>query len=208
MNGKDQEIEVKFYIRDLGSIEKLLQELGADQVQARTHEYNLRFDTPNGDLTQRDQLLRLRKDTADRVTYKGPGFTLDGVYHRKEIQFAVSDFNAAQAFLEALGYQVSMVYEKFRTVYAMGDALVTLDELPLGNFIEIEGPDPKSIQKTSQQLGIRWAARITGSYLSLFQTACQTMGIKTNNLTFADFADIVVMPGHLGVHPADGSNVG
>jgi adenylate cyclase class 2 len=150
----------------------------------------------------------LRKDTADRVTYKGPGLTLDGVYHRKEIQFTVSDFNAAQAFLEALGYQISMVYEKFRTVYALGDVLVTLDELPLGNFIEVEGPDPKSIQQTSQQLGVRWASRITSSYISLFQIACQTMHLKTNNLTFADFVNIVVMPDHLGVHPADGSNEG
>ena len=113
MDGKDREIEVKFYVRGLISTEKLLQELGADQVQARTHEYNLRFDTPDGELTQRDHVLRLRKDSAARVTYKGPGFTLDGVYHRKEIEFAVSDFDAAQTLLEALGYQVSMVYEKF-----------------------------------------------------------------------------------------------
>ncbi len=206
MNGKGQEIEVKFLVHDLGNVEKILQELGANQVQARIHEYNLRFDTQDGVLTQRDHLLRLRRDTANRVTYKGPGHTLDEVYHRKEIQFTVSDFDAARVFLEVLGFQVSMIYEKFRTAYSLGDVLVTLDELPFGNFIEIEGPDSTSIKKTSQMLGMHWAARITASYATLFQTACHSLDTKPNNLTFEDFSNIVVLPHHLGVHPADRSN--
>jgi adenylate cyclase class 2 len=147
----------------------------------------------------------LRKDNADRLTYKCPGFTLDGVYHRKEIEFAVSDFDAAQTLLEALGYQVSMVYEKFRTVYTFGDVLVSLDEMPFGNFIEIEGPDGDTIREASQKLELRWATRIAASYASLFQAARLALDLKTHNLTFADFANIVVLPGHLGVHPADRS---
>jgi adenylate cyclase class 2 len=208
MDGKNQEIEVKFYVRDLISTEEHLQELGANQVQVRTYEYNLRFDTPGGDLTQGDQILRLRKDTVDRVTYKGPGISLDGVLHRKEIELSVSDFDAAQALLEALGYQVSMVYEKYRTIYALGDVMVTLDEMPFGKFIEIEGPDGASIREASHKLGLRWAARIATNYAALFQAACQSLDIKTHNLTFADFADIIVLPEHIGVHLADGSKGG
>ena len=59
-------------------------------------------------------MLRLRRDSSVRLTYKGPGKTIDGVHLRKEIEFAASDFDAAQAFLEALGYQVQMIYEKYR----------------------------------------------------------------------------------------------
>jgi adenylate cyclase class 2 len=206
MNVKDEEIEVKFYVQDLGTIENRLQELGAERVQSRTHEYNLRFDTPDDVLTQSDQLLRLRRDSASHMTYKGPGITLDGVYHRKEIQFTLSDFDAAQAFLEALGYHVTIIYEKFRSEYSLGDVMVTLDELPIGDFIEIEGPDSVSIKETSCMLGLRWTTRITGNYLSLFQNACQAMEIKPNNLTFKDLANTVVLPVHLGVHPADGSS--
>jgi adenylate cyclase class 2 len=205
---ENQEIEIKFYVRDLISPEEHIQALGANQVQARTHEYNLRFDTPGGDLAQGDQILRLRKDTVDRVTYKGPGFSLDGVLHRREIELSVSDFDAAQALLEALGYQVSMVYEKYRTIYALGDVLVMLDEMPFGKFIEIEGPDGTRIREASHKLGLRWAARIAANYAVLFQAACQSLEIKTHNLTFADFDDIVVLPDHLGVHLADGSKDG
>jgi adenylate cyclase class 2 len=198
-----QEIEVKFYVRSLGSTETNLQELGASQIQTRTHEYNLRFDTIDGERTQRNQIIRLRKDTADRLTYKGPGITVDGIYLRKEIEFTVSDFDAAQAFLEALGYQVSMIYEKFRTVYALGAVMVTLDEMPFGYFIEIEGPDRDTIREASQKLELNWEARIAASYTTLFQVACRELGIKIKNLTFTNFADIVVLPGHLGVHPAE-----
>lgn len=205
MDEKNLEIEVKFYIWDLNTMEVRLQELGAKKVQPRTHEYNLRFDTPAGELVQQNQVLRLRKDTADRVTFKGPGVVQEGVYHRKEIEFEVSDFNAAQAFLEALGYQVSMIYEKFRTVYALGEVLVTLDEMPFGNFIEIEGPDSHSIQETSRMLGLPWVVRIAASYASLFQAACQAAGLETNQLTFAAFAGRDLRPEHLGVQPAQDS---
>lgn len=86
--------------------------------------------------------------------------------------------------------------------------LVTLDGMTFGNFIEIEGPDGDTIREASQKLGLRWAARIAASYVTLFQAARQALGLKTHNLTFADFANIVILPGHLRVHPADRSRWG
>ena len=127
---KDQELEVKFYVKDLASVERRLVALEARLVQPRAHEINLRFDTPAGDLARGLQVLRLRQDTAARLTYKGPAQARDGVRVRQEIEFVVEDFETARAFLEALGYRVSMLYEKFRTVYDIDDVHVTLDELP------------------------------------------------------------------------------
>jgi adenylate cyclase class 2 len=203
MVGKTREIEIKFYVQDLNTIKTRLLELGAKQVQPRTHEYNLRFDIPAGQLTLDDKLIRLRRDTANRITYKGPGAEIDGVYHRSEVEFEVSDFNAAKAFLEALGYQVSLIYEKFRATFRFKDVMVALDELPLGNFVEIEGPDGDSILRASQELAFQWQARIAASYGSLFKTACQAMSRAPQNLTFSDFADLNVIPEHLGVEIAD-----
>lgn len=206
MHNKDQEIEVKFYVHGLDKIEATLQRLGAHQVQTRLYEYNLLFDTRDHELTRKNQVLRLRKDNADRVTYKGPGFTLDGVYHREEIEFNVSDFAATQAFLEALGYQIYLIYEKFRTIYTLCDVLVTMDELPIGNFIEIEGTGGDSIREASQKLDLEWNTRITESYASLFRKACQAIESEAKNLTFSDFDGITVLPGYLGVDPADSSS--
>jgi adenylate cyclase class IV len=102
MTTSNQELEVKFYLTGLGTLRKTLEGLRAILVQPRTYELNLRFDTPEGLLTQNQQVLRLRQDTANRLTYKGPGQALDGVSARTEIEFTVGDFENAQKLLAAL----------------------------------------------------------------------------------------------------------
>ena len=156
---KDQELEVKFLIADLPALENCLQSLGAQQVQQRVHEVNLRLDTPDLALTNSLQVLRLRQDSLARVTYKGPGSDQGGVRIRQEIEFAVSDFDSARNLFRALGYDVAMMYEKYRAVYDLDDVHVTLDEMPYGDFIEVEGPLPASILAASQMLGLTWEAR-------------------------------------------------
>jgi len=80
-----------------------VEEQGAILIEARLHEVNLRYDTPDGELTRTAQVLRLRQDKAAHLTYKGKGETSGEVYIRREIEFTVGDFQAARAFLEALG---------------------------------------------------------------------------------------------------------
>ena len=58
----------------------------------------------------------------------------------RKSKFEVSSFDNAKALLEALGYRVSVMYEKYRTTYDWGGCEVTLDEMPYGDFAEIEGP--------------------------------------------------------------------
>ncbi len=135
--------------------------------QPRTHEVNLRFDTPDQALTRSLQVLRLRQDSKARLTYKGPGRDEGGVRLRQEIEFIVSDFDEARSLFEALGYEIAMMYEKYRTVYELGEVHVTLDEMPFGAFAELEGPDPTSIQAAAQRLGLNWQARVLDSYTAI-----------------------------------------
>ena len=44
--------------------------------------------------------------------------------------------------LRALGYAPSFRYEKFRAEWTDGKGQVVVDETPIGNFCEIEGPAP------------------------------------------------------------------
>ena len=121
MSTSNKELEAKFYLTDLGWLQESLTEQSAKLVQPRTYERNLRFNTSEGILTQSRQVLRLRVDTANHLTYKGPGEVKDGVSARSEIEFTVGDFENAKALLEALGYQVSMIYEKYaRFMISMG----------------------------------------------------------------------------------------
>jgi adenylate cyclase, class 2 len=199
----EQEIEVKLLVRDLPALEQRLQTLGARLVQARTYEQNLRFDTPEGKLRQSFQVLRLRRDLNVYLTYKGPAETIEGARVRKEIEISVSDFQTTWHLLLELGYQVSMIYEKYRTVYDLQNSLVSLDELPYGNFIEIEGPDPAVIYEINQKLGLNWESRVPESYTALFEDLQLSKGLDFRDLIFENFAGMKISPQDLNIIPAD-----
>jgi len=199
----DQELEVKYYVADLAAVAARLGELGATCTQARVLEINLRFDTPGGDLTRAMQVRRRRRETASRLTYKGPPLNKGGARLRQEIEFEVSDFAAARAFLEALGYRVGLVYEKYRAAYDLDGCEVSLDELPYGAFVEIEGPDPDAIRKASAGLGLDWQASIPLSYTALFERLRASLGLAFRDLAFEPFASLHITSAQLGVQAAD-----
>ena len=199
----DQEIEIKLYLSNMAAFHRRVEEQGARLVEARLHEVNLRFDTPDGELTRTAQVLRLRQDNVAHLTYKGKGDTGGDVYIRREIEFTVGDFQAARTFLEALGYIINLMYEKYRTSYNLDGVIVTLDEMPFGNFSELEGPDAESIHQVAEKLGVNWEARITDSYTSLFAHLKNGLGLTFRDLSFENFKGITVSPQALGVQPAD-----
>ena len=203
MGGNQQELEIKLYLSNLAAFQNEVEELGGKLVEPRLHEINLRFDTPDGDLTSSAQVLRLRQDTAARMTYKGPGEAVGGVYARREIEFTVSDYQSAQLLLETLGFQVSLMYEKYRTTYSLEGLQVTLDEMPYGNFTEIEGSDPSAIRAAAVKLGVNWEARILESYTSLFDLLREKQNLTFRDLSFANFFELKISPEDLGVNPAD-----
>jgi len=203
MSDQYQELEVKYFVTDLGKFDNRIKVLGANIIQPRVHEINLCFDTPQKDLAGNTEILRLRKDNAYRLTYKGPGEIVDGLLSRKEIEISISSFDDSKKLLEALGYRVSYTYEKFRTEFELSGVLVSLDEMPFGYFVEVEGPDNESIKMTSQDLNLEWSEKITVSYAVLFKVFCLNSGKDIENLTFSDFENIEVLPGMLGVKPAD-----
>ena len=200
---ENQELEVKLYVSDLEALKKKLIALGASTKQARTREINLRFDTANGELTRNFKALRLRSDTAARLTYKGPSSSKDGVRVRQEIEFEVSDFSAARSFLEALGYQVAMIYEKQRAEYSLLGTSISLDELPYGDFVEIEGDDPQVIRQVSDMLVLNWENRVFESYVTLFIRLQSEYNLEFRDLIFDNFEELDFSLDILGIKAAD-----
>jgi adenylate cyclase class 2 len=200
---EDQELEVKFYLTNRREIENRVRELGASRTSIRTYEINLRFDSPDGGLTAAQKVLRLRQDTRARLTYKGPSQNREDVAARQEIEFQVDDFGAARRFLEALGYVVNVIYEKYRTTYELENVQITLDDLPYGRFCEIEGPDAASIHSMAEKIGLDWSARVTDSYMALFSCLKERQSLDFRDLTFANFERLRVSPEDLGVRVAD-----
>lgn len=203
-NLKEEEIEVKFYIQNIDQIHKKLQVFGAVLQKPRVFESNLRFDSPDGCLSANKQVLRLRCDTEIIITYKGPAQIDQPVSVREEIEIQVDDHERARHLLEALGYVVYMRYEKYRTTYTYQQVIVVVDELPIGNFIEIEGPNATSIHAMAKLLDLDWENRIPASYIYLFEQIKKSRPeIKDKPLTFAELSQFQFSAADIGVTPAD-----
>lgn len=203
MTNSNQEIEAKFYVTGLDRIKQRLHELEAHLIQERILETNIRFDLPDAQLRSKGRVLRLRRDTEARLTYKGGSQSKQGVLSRTEIEFTVGDFDKAKQFLEALGYQEFLRYDKYREVYELDGCHIMLDELPYGYFVEIEGEGVETIQKASARLRLKWDAAITRSYNALFDSVKRALNLKFTDLAYENFEGIEVKPEHLGVTPAD-----
>jgi len=203
---ENQEIEIKFYVQDLDRLRNRVAALGGKLVQPRVLEMNLRYDTVDGALARNFQVLRLRRDTESRLTFKGPALMSQGVRVRQEIEFTVDDFEKANQFLAALGYQTTMIYEKFRTVYDLDRVHVTLDEMPYGQFVELEGPDVPTLKSVNEKLGLNWDAGAPGSYTTLFEAIRQKKGLSFRDLTFENFETLAITADDLGVVRADEPN--
>jgi adenylate cyclase, class 2 len=137
---------------------------------ARTLEVDQLFDRPSFELRQAGLVLRLRKSGArSTVTYKGPA-SRETYKSREEIEFDISDPAAFAAVLDRLGYQPGFRYEKYRTMFSDPDAhgVVTLDETPIGVFLELEG-SKYWIDLAAERLGFTSPTYITSSYAALYR---------------------------------------
>ena len=165
------EIEAKLKVDSLGEIERKLAELGAEFL-AEQLQTDYHFDDTNATLTKADRCLRLRKQMVGKseslfLTYKGAK-ERSNLKKRQEIELEIKDADSVRKLLSALGYEQSLVVEKKRRLWQLGDCEVALDQLPLlGDFVEIEGPDEEKIATVQKSLGLTDLAHIAESYASL-----------------------------------------
>ena len=197
------EQEIKFYIEDLDRLIARAQATGADLIRPRVLERNLRLDTPEGDFLRDSRVLRIRQDDGVRVTYKDNAHNENGMVVRTEIEFSTDNLEVTRKFFEALGYQVIVIYEKYRQVYDLDGVSVTLDEMPYGDFVEIEGPDTEGIRKVNNLLELDWDARIMESYVVLFNRINRELALGLRDLIFENFTGVDVSLEALNLKPAD-----
>lgn len=187
------ETELKLYVTDLQVVEQRLNAAGATLKTPRVYETNVRYDDDDNTLQQARQVLRLRRDQRVRLTFKDESGERNesGVSSRYEAEVDVSDFDAMQAILERLGFHAFMIYEKYRTTYALEGAEVTLDEMPYGSFVEIEG-DEAAIDRVVERLNLHDARRMAAGYVTLFENVKRHLGLEFQDLTFENFKNVDV----------------
>jgi adenylate cyclase class 2 len=187
------ETEVKIYLPNLGAMQRSLESAQAGMVKPRLFERNLRYENAERSLAPNGIVLRLRQDDRGRITYKGPAITHEatGISTRAELETEIGDITIMDAILQKLGFQVSLIYEKYRTTYELHGAEIVLDEMPYGNFMEIEG-ESGAIEQVLHMLNLSETPRIIGSYVVLFEAVKTALGLDFRDLSFANFAGIHV----------------
>jgi adenylate cyclase class 2 len=180
-----REIEIKFRVADLRALNRKLRAAGFRLTTRRTHEMNTLYDLPGEILRSRKELLRLRKyGPVWTLTHKSGG---KRARHssRIELETAVADGKKLDLILRALGYAPTFRYEKFRAEWSDAKGQVVVDETPIGNFCEIEGPS-RWIDATAKKLGVQPADYITKNYATLFADWKQETKSTAREMTFKD----------------------
>ena len=180
------ETEVKIRLADRGAARRAIERAGFHVSAARQFESNTIYDTRDFALRRQQMILRLREAGDVRViTWKGPRQA--GPHKsRAELETSVGSVDTLHEIFTQLGYRPVFRYEKYRTEFTAEGApgVITLDETPIGDFLELEGPGDW-IDQTARQLGFSEPDYILDSYGRLYVAECERRGLEPTDMVFA-----------------------
>jgi adenylate cyclase class 2 len=160
------EVEKKFRLtkRQRDAVLKRLAEVGAS-LQGEEFEENTIY---NGELLKSGTcVLRIRRVGRNAtLTYKKRIPSASTIKQQREEETGIADPEAMEAILEALGFTPSLVYEKRRQTWRLGNAEIVIDVLPFGLFMEIEGR-VNEIKAVERKLGLKGLRAESATYPQL-----------------------------------------
>ncbi|MBM3778346.1 MAG: class IV adenylate cyclase [Acidimicrobiia bacterium] len=156
---------------------------GATPLRARRLQEDCLLDTADGRLRATGLVLRIRRDRGrSLVTLKGP-VQPGPMKVREEDETMVGDGDVLLKVFEELGLQVSFRYQKYREEFSAEEVTLTIDETPIGTFVEIEGGE-RGILAMARTLGRAPADFLLDSYRGLFLRHCDEQGIAATDMVF------------------------
>lgn len=183
------ETEIKFRVSDVAALDAQLTTAGFRQQTPRSFESNVLYDTPDRSMRARTEILRIRQYSGKwTITHKrlpDSGVGEDRHKHRVETETEVADGAAIAAIFRSLGLVAAFRYEKWRSEWSDGEGHCVVDETPIGDFAELEGP-AEWIDRAAARLGVEQSAYLTLSYGRLFDMWREEHHSSAQDLTFAD----------------------
>lgn len=178
------EKELKFKIDNPETLINQLLKNGATFLN-KSKERTIRFDTPKLDLERKGIFLRVREGSKKIITLKEKIGENEAVKTRKETEFEIEDIEYMRYILERLGFNYIRIFEKFRINLTYKGTTVSIDELPFGIYIEIEGEE-NDINLVMKELGFRDEDKIVGTYWDLFEKHKQKNNLGGEDILFPD----------------------
>jgi adenylate cyclase, class 2 len=175
---KEIKVEVK-------NPQQLLALLAQKNVKKKSEGFQrtTRMDTPNLDLERRGTFLRVRTGEKDIVTLKKKIKSTGEVFERQELETEVKDPELLADIFADLGFSKRFIMEKYRIDYEYKNTKISLDELPFGMFVEIEG-EPENIKGVAEELKLDLSSKIIVTYWDLFEDYKKKMNQKGENIVF------------------------
>jgi len=178
------ETEIKVIIGDPGDFCRQLAVLNPTIHADRHFEDNYLLDFPDQQLRSRQCLLRIRSAGGRQfLTYKGPPRS-EGIFKvREELETVFDDAAILLQTLERIGLRVCFQYQKYRREFAVGELRVAVDETPVGNYVEFEGPED-GIREAAARIGIDESRFLRSSYYTLYLDYCRDRGETPGFMVF------------------------
>lgn len=178
------EREIKLLFPDAEEARAAIVAAGASPFRGRRLQDDSIYDTPDEAVRGRGCTVRLRAEPNHNVlTLKGP--VQPGIVKvREEHETTIGDPGVLVTLLDTLGLRLIFRYQKYREEFALDDAIVTIDETPIGVFVEIEGSEA-SILNIAARLGRSTNDFILDSYRVLFVAHQQQHGLAGTDMVFA-----------------------
>jgi len=184
MDRSRREIEIKLHFESPKEALRRLDGLGGRLIQPREFEDNIVYDRQVDPLKSAGKLLRLRRSGQRALlTYKAPVAGEHRHKVRQEEETVVEDPDAVEALLEGLGFRPIYRYQKYRTLFEVGDLHVCLDETPLGCYVELEGP-PDQIDRAAREMGMSPDSYVLETYRELQEKQASERGTEAGDLVF------------------------
>jgi len=86
---------------------------------------------------------------------------------------------------ERAGFVSTYRYQKYRTMFRLGDATIDLDETPMGCFIEIEAP-AAALASAAARLGAKESEFLVEDYRTLYREWLDARGLPPSDMIFED----------------------
>jgi len=190
--GASVEIEVKLRFPSIEEARSRLEKLAADIRETRRFEDNLVYDTPEGRLARAGSLLRLREVEGKGVlTLKEVVASDLRAKVRSELQTEVRSPGAIREIFSKIGLVEVYRYQKHRSYYAWSDPQtgetleISLDETPIGVFVELEGSKP-SIDRAARRMGFGESDYILEDYRSLHRLWLEERQLAPSDMLFEE----------------------
>jgi len=177
------EREVKLRFESVETAREAILAAGAAPLRCRRLQEDALLDDRDESLRKRRCVLRVRVESGrSLLTFKGP-VQASPMKLREEIETVVGDGETMLRCLEQLGYSVWFRYQKYREEYALGEAIVAVDETPVGVFVEVEGEE-HGILEATRALGLTPDDFVLDSYRSLFMEHRRAHGLPATDMLF------------------------